>query len=178
MKAKYAVRSNQKMVQKLENYQTDTADTSWLRRWFAAPERDTAMHELGGGTMTAMKSVITGIFFQNLRCTDYTQTQRIHIWQGKAFVEKTPVAYDRMEFVVADSVPELEIPIYFLAGEQDLTCCYTMQKECYSQLKAPLKGFYTFEHSAHSPLFEEPERAAEILANDVMQGSVSMSDAE
>jgi hypothetical protein len=70
MKAKYAVRSNQKMVQKLENYQTDTADTSCLRRWFAAPERDTAMHELGGGTMAAMKSVITGIFFPNLRCTD------------------------------------------------------------------------------------------------------------
>jgi hypothetical protein len=88
------------------------------------------------------------------------------------------VAYDRMDFVVADSVPELEIPIYFLAGEQDLTCCYTMQKEYYSQLKAPLKGFYTFEHSAHSLLFEGPERAIEILVNDVIQGSVSLSDAE
>ncbi|QIB70483.1 hypothetical protein Ami103574_14805 [Aminipila butyrica] len=31
-----------------------------------------------------------------------------------------------------------------------------VQKEYYVQLKTPLKGFYTFEHSAHSPLFEEP----------------------
>lgn len=178
MKAEYAAQSNQKMVQKLENYQTDTADTAWLRRWFAAPERDTAMHELGGGTMAAMKSVITGIFFPTLRCTDYTQTERIHIWQGKAFLQKTPVAYDRMEFVAADSDPKLELPIYFLAGEQDLTCCYAMQKEYYDQLKAPLKGFYTFKHSAHSPLFEEPARAVEIFVNDVIQGSVSMSDAK
>jgi len=83
-----------------------------------------------------------------------------------------------MEFVAEDSVPKLEIPIYYLAGKQDLTCCYTMQKEYYDQLKAPLKGFYTFAHSAHSPLFEEPARAVEILVNDVIQGSVSMSDAK
>lgn len=174
MKAEYAARGDQKMVQKLENYQTDTADTAWLRRWFAAPERDTAMHELGGGTMAAMKSVITGIFFPTLRCTDYTQIERIRIWQGKAFVQKAPVAYDRMEFVAEDSVPKLEIPIYFLAGKQDLTCCYAMQKEYYDQLKAPLKGFYSFEHSAHSPLFEEPAHAVEIFVNDVIQGSIDL----
>lgn len=176
MKAEYTARGNQKMVQKLGNYQTDMADTSWLHRWFAAPERDTAMHDLGGGTTAAMKSVITGIFFPTLRCTDYTQAERIHIWQGKASVQKTQVAYDRMEFVAAESVPLLEIPIYFLAGKQDLTCCYAIQKEYYNQVKAPLKGFYTFEHSAHSPLFEEPEHATEILVNDVIQGSVSMAD--
>lgn len=169
MKAEYAARGNQKMVQKLESYQTDAADTLWLHRWFAAPERDTAMHELGGGTMATMKSVITGIFFPILRCTDYTQAERIRIWQGKAFVQQTQVAYDRMEFVAADSVPVLEIPIYFLAGKQDLTCCYAMQKEYYDQLKAPLKRFYTFEHSAHSPLFEEPEHAIEILVNNVLR---------
>lgn len=178
MKAEYAARGNQKMVQKLEDYQTDTADTAWLRRWFAAPERDTAMHELGGGTMAAMKSVITGIFFPTLHCTDYTQAERIRIWKGKAFVQQTQVAYDRMEFVAADSVPALEIPVYFLAGKQDLTCCYAMQKGYYDKLKAPLKGFYTFEHSAHSPLFEEPELAMSILRQDVLAKTVVLVDEE
>ncbi|MEA4815114.1 MAG: alpha/beta hydrolase [Oscillospiraceae bacterium] len=176
MKAEYAARGNQKMVQKLENYQTDTADTAWLRRWFAAPERDTAMHELGGGTTAAMKSVITGIFFPTLRCTDYTQAERIRIWQGKAFVQQTQVAYDRMEFVAAESVPELEIPVYFLAGKHDLTCCYAMQKEYYEQVKAPVKGFYTFENSAHSPLFEQPKLALKILQQDVQNGTTCLSD--
>lgn len=178
MKTKYAIQDNKKMLKKLENYQTDTADTAWLQSWFAAPVRDMAMHELGGGTTSGMKSVITGIFLPILRCTDYTQAERIQIWQGKAFVQRSQVAYARMEFVAADNVPVLKIPIYFLAGKQDLTCSYTMQKEYYNQIKAPLKGFYTFEHSAHSPLFEEPERAINIFVNNVIPGSVSMSDAE
>lgn len=178
IKTEYAKQGNRKMVKKLENYQTDIADTAWLRSWFAAPIRDKAMHELGGGTTSGMKSVITGIFLPILRCTDYTQAERIRIWQGKAFVQQSQVAYDRMEFVAMDNVPVLKIPIYFLAGKQDLTCNYTMQKEYYKQVKAPLKGFYTFEHSAHSPLLEEPERAINIFVNNVIPGSVSMSDAE
>lgn len=176
MKAEYAAQGNQKMVQKLEKYQTDIPDATWLHRWFAAPERDTAMHELGGGTMASMHSVITGIFFPTLRCTDYTQAERIRIWQGKAFVQQTQVAYDRMEFVAAESVPELKIPIYFLAGKQDLTCCYVMQKAYYEQIKAPVKGFYTFKNSAHSPLFEQPQLAMNILRQDVLHGTTSLSD--
>ena len=45
-------------------------------------------------------------------------------------------------------------------------------------LDAPLKGFYPFENSAHSPLFEEPERAMDILVNDVLNERVYMSDVE
>ena len=176
MKAEYAAQDNQKMVQKLEKYQTDIPDATWLHRWFAAPERDTAMHELGGGTMASMHSVITGIFFPTLRCTDYTHAERVRIWQGKAFVQQTQVAYDRMEFVAVESVPELEIPIYFLAGKQDLTCCYVMQKAYYDQIKAPVKGSYTFENSAHSPLFEQPELAVNILQQDVRNGTTRLSD--
>lgn len=177
MKMEYVAQGNQKMVQKLEKYHTDIPDATWLHRWFAAPERDTAMHELGGGTMAAMKSVITGIFFPTLRCTDYTQAERIHIWKGKAFVQQTQVAYDRMEFVAAESVPKLEIPIYFLAGKHDLTCCYAMQKAYYDQIEAPVKGFYTFENSAHSPLFEQPKLALDILRQDVLhETTTSLSD--
>ena len=176
MKTEYAAQGNQKMVQKLGKYQTDIPDATWLHCWFAAPERDTAMHELGGGTMARMHSVITGIFFPTLRCTDYTQAERFRIWRGKAFVQQTQVAYDRMEFVAAKSVPGLEIPIYFLVGKQDLTCCYAMQKAYYEQIKAPVKGFYTFKNSAHSPLFEQPQLAMNILRQDVLHGTTSLSD--
>jgi hypothetical protein len=39
-----------------------------------------------------------------------------------------------------------------------------------------MKGFYVFENSAHSPLFEEPTRATEILLNDVLQGKNALAD--
>ncbi|PKM70719.1 MAG: alpha/beta hydrolase, partial [Firmicutes bacterium HGW-Firmicutes-18] len=49
-------------------------------------------------------------------------------------------------------------------------------KEYFEKLQAPIKGFYTFEQSAHSPMFEEPERFLEIMVNDVSNGKVILSD--
>jgi len=31
-----------------------------------------------------------------------------------------------------------------------------------------MKGFYTFEQSAHSPMFEEPEKMQKVLREDVL----------
>jgi hypothetical protein len=39
-----------------------------------------------------------------------------------------------------------------------------------------MKGFYTFEHSAHSPLFEEPDKVQRILREDVLAGVNSLAD--
>ncbi len=41
-----------------------------------------------------------------------------------------------------------------------------------------MKGFYTFEQSAHSPLFEEPEKMRKILREDVRVGANSLADAQ
>jgi hypothetical protein len=47
----------------------------------------------------------------------------------------------------------------------------------FEKLKAPVKGFYTFEQSAHCPIFEEPEKAQKILREDVLVGANSLADA-
>jgi hypothetical protein len=51
-----------------------------------------------------------------------------------------------------------------------------LAKDYFEKLKAPQKGFYTFEHSAHSPIFEEPERVQRILQEDVLVGANSLAD--
>jgi hypothetical protein len=43
-------------------------------------------------------------------------------------------------------------------------------------LKAPVKGFYTFAQSAHSPMFEEPEKMQQIFREDVLAGANRLSD--
>ena len=40
-----------------------------------------------------------------------------------------------------------------------------------------VKGFYTFNQSAHSPLFEEPEKMRRILREDVLAGANRLADA-
>jgi hypothetical protein len=64
-------------------------------------------------------------------------------------------------------VTELEIPVYFFEGKYDYTCADPLAKDYFEKLKAPVKGFYTFEKSAHTPLFEETEKTQHILQEDV-----------
>lgn len=131
------------------------------KSYFTSGTRDQSMHTLGVGTTRRMKSVITGIFFPSLRMTDYTVKERINIWRGKSFANRT--MRDVFSFSAFEAVKSVDVPVHFLAGRHDETCCYELQKEYFDFLEAPEKYFYTFNSSAHSPLFEEPERTAEII---------------
>jgi hypothetical protein len=51
-----------------------------------------------------------------------------------------------------------------------------LSKEYLGKLEAPVKGFYTFNESAHSPMFEEPQRLKEILIKDVLNRSTTLAD--
>ena len=73
-------------------------------------------------------------------------------------------------------VTEFAIPVYFLEGVYDYTCAYPVAKSYFETITAPVKGFYTFEQSAHSPMFEEPEKVQRILLADVLQGKNQLAD--
>ena len=51
-----------------------------------------------------------------------------------------------------------------------------MAKAYFEKLQAPVKGFYTFDQSAHSPMFEEPEKTQRILREDVLTASNNLAD--
>lgn len=42
-----------------------------------------------------------------------------------------------------------------------------MSEAYLKKLQAPVKGFYLFKESAHSPMFEEPEKVMQIMQEDV-----------
>ncbi|MDO4274838.1 MAG: alpha/beta hydrolase [Eubacteriales bacterium] len=137
---------------------------------------DDLKHKAGCGTMKSMDSVITGIFFPQMNSKCYTIQEKIDYWRGKAFMRSTTV-YE--EFFSADLFKEslsFKIPIYFFSGTYDYTCPYPLSLKYFKTLDASLKGFYTFNNSAHSPLWEEPDRAIKILAEDILQGTNELSD--
>lgn len=57
--------------------------------------------------------------------------------------------------------------MYFLAGKFDYTAATSLARDYFQQLQAPVKGFYEFDNSAHSPLLEEPREGRRILEHDV-----------
>lgn len=137
--------------------------------------RDDYMHGLGIGTTRAMKSVITGVFLPSWRSRVYTLGEKINLWRGK-FSSKRILWESAQTTDLTQQVTDLQIPVYFFEGKYDYTCNYTLAKSYFAQLKAPRKGFYTFANSAHTPLFEEPEKAQQILREDVLAGKHNLAD--
>lgn len=175
MLQQYRATGNSRMTKKLEKYPVLSVDGA-LGDYLDSTVRDEAMHDLGVGTTHKMKSVINGIFLPSLRCAVYTPIERITIWLSKKFISTSPVAMQRFRFNAFQEVRHLEVPIYFFAGKYDYTCAYELQKKYYDNLDAPFKAFYTFEESAHSPLFEEPDKAVRILKEDVLAGDSRLAD--
>jgi pimeloyl-ACP methyl ester carboxylesterase len=164
---------NKEMVRKLEA--APVTMTGGIPDAYLAV-RDPAMHSLGIGTTHDMDSVLTGIFIPSLQSRDYTLSEKVNTWRGKANSGVAPLWDDFLATDLSKEVTELSIPVYFFEGIYDYTCSYTLAKEYFDQLKAPIKGFYTFEQSAHSPLFEEPEKMLKILQEDVLVGVNNLAD--
>jgi len=166
---------NLEMVRKLEEApvtMTDGTPDAYLAL------RDQAMHSLGIGTTHDMHSVITGIFFPSLTFRGYTLLEKVNMWRGKSQSGVSPFWDEMIATDLTIKVPELEIPAYFFGGIYDYTCSYTLAKDYLEKLQAPMKGFYTLEQSAHSPLFEEPEKMLRILLEDVLAGTNNLADAK
>lgn len=173
MLAQFKANGNSKMVRKLEAAPVTLAG--------GTPDayrslRDVAMHSLGIGTMHDMKSVITGIFLPSLASREYTLMEKVGMWRGKSQSGISIMWNEIIAMDLSKQVPELDIPVYFFEGVYDYTCSYTEARSYFEKLKAPMKGFYTFEQSAHSPIFEEPEKVQKILQEDVLVGANSLAE--
>lgn len=138
--------------------------------------RDSIMHKAGIGTMRNMKSVVWGIFMPVMESREYTVEEKINIWRGKIFSASTSLRKERNKRDLRDYVTEFEIPVYFFSGLYDYTVNYSLSEDYLKKINAPVKGFYLFEDSAHSPIFEEPEKVMDIVMKDVINGRNDMAD--
>ena len=173
MVEQYEVKGDKKMLRKLKSAPvtlTNGTPDSYLLL------RDKAMHSLGIGTTHDMRSIITGVFLPSLTCSDYTLPEKVNLWRGKARAGVHPLWKTVLSSDLSKQVPELKIPVYFFHGIYDYTVSYTLAKDYFEKLKSPVKGFYTFDQSAHSPLFEEPGKVEKIVLTDVFNGSISLAD--
>lgn len=172
MLQRYKAEGNTTMARRLE--QAPLGDTAPLPDAYMSV-RDVAMHELGVGTTRDMHSVITGMFLQSFLHREYTLGEKLGLWRGKIF-SGSRLWNTQLSTDLTQKVTRLELPVYFLHGMYDYTVSYPLAKAYYTQLDAPVKGFYTFKQSAHSPHFEEPAKVREIMRVDVLTGSKGLAD--
>jgi len=176
MADRYASSGKTKMVRQFSEFPV-LEDDSFLLPFFNSTLRDRSMHELGIGTMRNMNSVMTGVFYPVWTCRAYTVRVKINIWRSKfSFVNKSGLRAEVLDLNMAEEVPALEVPVYFFSGRHDMTVNRDISLEYFNKLECTAKGFYTFEKSAHSPMFEEPERFLEIMTSDVINKKFSLAD--
>jgi pimeloyl-ACP methyl ester carboxylesterase len=137
--------------------------------------RDKAMHSLGVGTTRDMKSEVTGVFLASWLCREYTLSEKVAIWRGKFSSDK--ILWDKILATdLTKEVLKIDLPVYFFHGKYDYTVSYPLAKAFLEELQAPIKGFYTFHNSAHSPMFEEPDKMKQFIQQDVLAGKNSLAD--
>lgn len=168
----YRERGDDAMIRQLQAALVSMSDglsPAWMR------VRDRAMHSLGVGQTRGMRSVLTGIFLPVWGVRAYTVMDKINIWRGKLWSQ--PFFWeDLLRDDLSARLSEFDLPIYFFVGRYDYTANADLSRAYFDKIEAPMKGLYLFESSAHSPLFEEPGRATEILLNDVLEGTNSLAD--
>jgi len=173
MHRRFTEAGDRRMVRRLEAAPVTMADGT-PRAYLAV--RDKAMHRLGVGTTHDMKSVLSGIFWPSLRSPQYTAAEKMRLWRGKLSSGVSALWDEMLATDLAGQVTELSVPAYFFHGVYDYTESYQLARDYARRLKAPVKGFYSFDRSAHSPILEEPEKARKIMREDVLAAASSLAD--
>lgn len=133
--------------------------------------RDSLMHKSGIGTMHDMKSVALGVFFASFFSKTYSFKETVNLWRGRALLRRSELETTKLseQWNFRNKITKVNVPVYFFSGVYDYTVNYKLVKGYYMKLKAPKKRYYLFEHSAHSPMFEEPERMCNIIKKDILK---------
>jgi pimeloyl-ACP methyl ester carboxylesterase len=103
-----------------------------------------------------------------VNCREYTVKDKINYIKGM----KYSLSFFWDEVMKTDlfrDIPSQQVPVYIMQGIYDYQTTYSIAKEYFDNLHAPLKKFFSFENSAHSPIFEEPEKFENILKEILLE---------
>ncbi|MCY1073437.1 alpha/beta fold hydrolase [Archangium lansingense] len=101
-----------------------------------------------------------------LTAPEYSLRDKMHFFLGMR--ETFSRVYPQLAGLDLEAqVPRLEVPVWFLLGREDYVTPSEIAVRYFDKLEAPSKTLLWFEHSGHSPPFEEPGKFNAILKQQV-----------
>lgn len=140
---------NQKAIRELEQIgeppYSKLKDGGIQRKW---------LDKFGGQLMSG--SAI-GTVLKNISLRDLGFLGIVKFIQGAAFSLKHLEEQQNRVNLFQD-VPEINVPVFFCCGRRDYNVPFELAVEYMEKLRAPQKEIVWFEHSAHAPNWEEPDK--------------------
>jgi proline iminopeptidase len=99
--------------------------------------------------------------------SEYTLVEKVNLFRG--LLDMFSVMYPQLQGIdFRRDVPRLEVPLYMLDGQSELTARRDLALEWYAQVEAPRKRLFSFENAAHSVSFEQFEAFGRIMTETVL----------
>lgn len=132
-----------------------------------------AMNDVVNGYMESHahgEGVNHNLMFDSLRAQEYGLLDKGYWLLGLArtFTTVYPQIYD---VDLRTQATRLEVPVYFVKGRWDINADNALAEEYFAILEAPHKELIWFEDSAHTPLWDEPDRFVDVMVNTVLAQS-------
>ncbi|OJT18855.1 hypothetical protein BO221_39780 [Archangium sp. Cb G35] len=118
------------------------------------------------GRHAGRRGLMPELLSSMLTAPEYSLRDKVQFFLGLR--ETFPRVYPQLAGLDLEAqVPRLEVPVWFLLGREDYVTPSELAVRYFDKLEAPRKTLLWFEHSGHSPPFEEPGRFNDILTQQV-----------
>jgi pimeloyl-ACP methyl ester carboxylesterase len=112
------------------------------------------------------RGVAAGLDAFGVLGSEYSLIEKTNVLRG--LIDTFAVLYPQLYAVdLRESVPRLEVPVYFLDGTAELAGRRDIALEWFEQLDAPIKQHLMFDNAAHAVAFEQGDEVLRLL-NDVI----------
>lgn len=107
------------------------------------------------------------LMLDSLQASEYGLLDKVNWLRGllDTFTQVYPQLED-LDFIT--QAPQLDVPIYFIKGRWDVNAMNSLTEDYFNSLDAPHKELIWFEHSAHTPSWDEPEHFVDVMVNTVL----------
>ena len=97
-----------------------------------------------------------------LFCKQYRLADIIKAMQGMEFCQNALLP-ELNTLNLFEKIKAIDVPVHFIQGKKDVVVPEKIARQYFNFLKCNTKSYTEFEHSAHMPHLEEPDKFAEVI---------------
>lgn len=114
------------------------------------------LSKFGGGTYKKREGMFRSLLLPLLKTNEYALSDIPKYAKGGLYLSKT--LWNDVVAVSFKGIKKLDVPVIVTQGAHDYNTPTKLAQEWFSNLQAPYKKWIEFAESAHSPIFEEPQK--------------------